>query len=644
MQSFVKIDVSKINQKVSNETTTVGLETVETTESTASSSTSILTTSSTGKPEVTTKSQAATTPVTTTTVRPPSTRPFELPKEGRLIKSVPSGYFCSCDLKINICDVNCCCDIDCTDEILKSFNCDEERLDIAEYHHQMGLQSCKVQGGLLCLTSESQNEMDDSFYDKSLKNSITKHKWGDIFPLDDNSKDRIFKHYRVNVPIRLYNESSEKVDIFKIPYSLTNSNCQLEQPIYFLQEYSVKCLRSFESLEAFTTNFVEQQTNIRYQRLPMLEIMEHCMDQDCFNSTLEFCNLTGHDCQLSNRTESFDPEDGLWYCPELKVIFIHNYTRLEGLTIKFHCGPLDYADQHTNTIWQTISVKFRRKNEERFVRQVSGNLGYLTGKPVIVSRQLIPENDTAEEKRSKNYMLAYFTNGTRESDETFRLKLPVSRRNRCVFDHRHHYDVLFGESSWNKCNFSPRLNITNESNFTEICTQLQEEIFNLLLHNVAPRVEANNYETLNLFISKYGNPINRSEEWIPLRPLNVINENVTAKWPSTSEKQTTTSPYFTCKSMIINVKYNFYHARTTVRNIPRQQILQEAELLFGPRVDLQFALDEPIQVPVYAQVQFFDLTSYHSSSTVGREMVPSKWVLLVNSILIVSFTVFTCNH
>ncbi|XP_055535608.1 tectonic [Wyeomyia smithii] len=635
MQSFVKIDVSKVNQKISNKTTTVGAETSETTQPTTSSSTTVVTTSSTGKPEVTTKSQTVTT-TSTTTPGPTSTSSPDIPKEGRLMKSVPSGYYCSCDLKINICDVNCCCDIDCTDEILKSFDCDEEQLDIAEYHNQMGLQSCEVQGGLFCLVGEPQNKEQETFYDKHLKTQITKHKWADVFPVNDIPKEISPTSYRVNDPIRIYNESSEQVELFSMPFSLTNSNCQLMQPVRFLQDYSVQCLQSIETLETFTTNFVEQQTNIRYQRLPKLDIMEHCIDQDCFNGTFEFCNLAGRDCQRTNRTESFE-QDGLWYCPELRVIFIHNYTRLEEVSVRFHCGLLqDYTDQNSNTIWQKISIQFKRRDEEKFSRQLSGNLGYLMGKPIIVSRVLIPENDTAEEKRSKNYMLAYFTNDTRDADDTFRLKLPISRRNRCVFDHRRHYDIVFGESSWNKCNFSPRQNVTNESNLTAICSQLQEGILNLLLHNIVPRAQPNDYETLNLFLSKYGNPINRSDEWIQLKPLNVINENITAEWPSTRDKQTA-APYFTCKSMIINVKYNFYHARTTVQNVPRQQVLQEAELVFGPRVDLQFTLEDEIRVPIYAQVQFFDLTSH---STVSLNTLPSKWVLVINLAIIVSFKVF----
>ncbi|XP_062549840.1 tectonic [Armigeres subalbatus] len=629
---MVKIDVSKVNQKQNNDTTTVspGNQTEEVTTTGTSQSTLAV---SPKEENVTTPSPTTTTMMTTTTGSQLTTTTeissFEPPKEGRLIKKVPSGYYCKCDLKINICDVNCCCDIDCSDKILRTFACNEEQLDIDEYLHQDGLQSCEVQGGLFCLVGERTNAKDGAtFYDPNLKDIAFKRRWNDIFPVDTYPKDRTTSFYRVNDIIKLYNETSEKVETVNLPRSLTNSECQIMQPIRFLQDQINECQRaSLDELETFITAFIEQQSNSRYLRLPKTDIMEHCLEDDCFNSTIQFCNLTGLDCRKTNKSEGVDDDsdEETWYCPEIRLEFHHNYTHLEGLIIKFLCGQLQFIEMGGDKIWTKLDVKFARPNEDKYSRRLSGNLGYLKGKPLIVSNLQIPENDTVETKRSAKYMLSYFTNGTRLPDESFRMSLPKSKQNKCVMDDRSL--ILFGENSWNRCNFHPQLNVTIESNFTEVCNVLQTEINDIILPGIRPQLQEGNFELVNWFASIYGNPVNRSSDWIQFRTVNVINENVSGVLSSDKTD-------FNCNNMLINVRYQFFHAHTTVRNVPRQHVLREAEIVFGPRVNLQFALDEDIRVPVFVQVQFFDLTS--SAVSFRSRLASFSWkILLVGSILVV---------
>ncbi|XP_055626273.1 tectonic [Toxorhynchites rutilus septentrionalis] len=638
--SFVKIDISKGNQP--NESTAGGIANMTTTTTTATtfatkdnSNVTVETATAIGSTTsvssgTTLKTQSTTNSPTTTITIPPEREP-EIPKEGRSIKVVPSGYYCRCDLKINICDVNCCCDIDCSDAILKTFDCNEERLDVAEYHHQEGLQSCEVQGGLFCLIDGHHGEGDQSHYDPTRKYLSSKHKWKEIFGSGEGRNLGPASTYRVNGILQLYNETSERLGTFTIPYSITNSHCQINQPVRFLRDQTSSCIRTLEELETSLAAFVTQQSTVRYLRVPKTEnLMEHCMDDDCFNSTVQYCNLAGRDCQSSNRTgaDTDGDADGTWYCPELQIVMLHNYTYLEGVEIKLQCGIAELSTLESDTVWQSVRIEFKRRNENHFSRQVSGNLGYLKGKPLIVSRRLIPANASLEErKQSKKYMLGYFTNGTRAPDETFRLRLPKSRKNRCVLNDQMHHNVLFGENIWSKCNFYPQLNVTTESNFTEICLNLQEEINSLLLRDVALQLREKTSEMLNLYLSKYGNPVNRSLDWVQFRALNVIDEKVTASWSQPAA-------FFKCNSMLINVNYHIFHGRTTVRNVPRQHVAQEAEIVLGPRVDLQFPLDEEIRVPLFAQVQFFDLTSCGSRLGTTLCLVAIKFVAFMKLMLI----------
>lgn len=67
--------------------------------------------------------------------------------------------YCFCDLTQDTCDINCCCDHDCTPEVLKVFKCltgtpidlevHEGRFEDFKFIH--GLPSCEVNDGWLCV-------------------------------------------------------------------------------------------------------------------------------------------------------------------------------------------------------------------------------------------------------------------------------------------------------------------------------------------------------------------------------------------------------------------------------------------------------------------------------------------------------------
>lgn len=52
------------------------------------------------------------------------------------------------------CDVNCCCDIDCSEEFLKAFRCVED-VNIDDYHFGEGLERCEINNGLFCIMRDN---------------------------------------------------------------------------------------------------------------------------------------------------------------------------------------------------------------------------------------------------------------------------------------------------------------------------------------------------------------------------------------------------------------------------------------------------------------------------------------------------------
>uniref|UniRef100_A0A182NMB0 Tectonic-1-3 domain-containing protein n=1 Tax=Anopheles dirus TaxID=7168 RepID=A0A182NMB0_9DIPT len=549
-------------------------------------------------------------------------------------------------VQINICDINCCCDIDCNAPILRTFDCDQEELQKEEYDHDAGLQSCRVQGGLFCLVEPIYEEGDESYYNPTRLSYATRSRWKEVFPLDtaSTSAEEIrFDHYRVDDVVYLYNETSELVQPFALPYSLTGGSCQIDQPVHFLRDCDNLCRRTVDELSDFNRGLLRHQRAARFFRTPNKStVMEHyCVEEmDCLNSTVSICvraSPSGWNCTQSlNTTDSTTSEGDMIeeepgsICRELELVFYHNYTNLQGVEITLRCqsqypDPSEEDELWEELVWQRISVKFivrTHPSKLNATRAVSGNIGYLIGKPLIVSHLDIPVNGTttAEEappESPPNRMQAYFTNETRLPDASFRLRVPASRKNRCVLTAETYGTIDFGVDTFHRCNYAPG-DLANQTagsarNYTRFCQELQEGLYSQLLHGVHRHAVSpsggEGYDKLNLYISKYANPLNRTTEWVQVRSTNVILNAQAGSEQATPNSEGNPASYFTCSNMLINVEYRFYYARVRVRDVRHQAIVHDGEIVFGPRVNLRFRLDEEIRVPIFVQVQFFDLTS-----------------------------------
>ena len=77
--------------------------------------------------------------------------------------SIPHAQFpnkyCFCDLNPIMCDINCCCDLDCSPDAFKVFHClPEKPIDLEtqegrfeDFKFQHGLPSCQTNDGWLCV-------------------------------------------------------------------------------------------------------------------------------------------------------------------------------------------------------------------------------------------------------------------------------------------------------------------------------------------------------------------------------------------------------------------------------------------------------------------------------------------------------------
>lgn len=220
-KAFVKIDISKLSS------TTAVASQVETT---------VATTLLTAQPNVTDKPIVDTTtsmPTTVTAVTGPAnatvnntsktelnqtetnvTRPHlddHVPRTSR-IKISPDHYYCSCDLMVNFCDINCCCDNDCTDDMLSVFVCNEKQWSIYDFEYDAGLTSCAIRNDLFCVVGK-EVVSDKAEYDVTLFSERSKYKWPIMFAsYEFNDENR--ENYKSGDSILAFDDKTEEIGKF----------------------------------------------------------------------------------------------------------------------------------------------------------------------------------------------------------------------------------------------------------------------------------------------------------------------------------------------------------------------------------------------------------------------------------------------
>lgn len=217
-KAFVKIDVSKL----SSSTTTA-----------AQIDTTVATTQVTVQQNVTDKPTVDTTTSMPATVTAPTnatmnntlntelnqtetnvTRPSlddHVPRTSR-IKISPDHYYCSCDLMVNFCDINCCCDNDCTDDMLSVFICNEKQSSIYDFEYDAGLTSCDIRNDLFCVVGK-EVVSEKAKYDVTLFGERSKYKWPVMFAsyeFGDESRE----NYKSGDSILAFDDKTEEIGKF----------------------------------------------------------------------------------------------------------------------------------------------------------------------------------------------------------------------------------------------------------------------------------------------------------------------------------------------------------------------------------------------------------------------------------------------
>lgn len=362
---------------------------------------------------------------------------------------------------------------------------------------------------------------------------------------------------------------------------------------------------------------------------------------NCVDVAIYYCagTIGPKSCKKENLTEADVPDNCV--VDELAFHFHHNFTSILNASVYFVCHEL--ALDAVNVL-QIVNVEYFEVNEThstRNVHQVSGNIGYAQHRPIIVTR-FVDRYDSPDAPNAKppNHMLAYFQPNVNCSGDEHILKMPaIDSNGDCIRSNKTFNTIDFDENIRFTCNAilgpevndsasMPQLNTTENDaneNFTNVCRSYQLIIFQYLLHDLQlENSNSTSFDKFNALISELGNPKNDSSHWIELNTANAPNlEQIVADKNSNGFE-------FTCRNMVLSIRYGFYYGRIMINDNANQAVIRAAQLEFGPRLDLNFKMDEKnLKVPIYIDAMFYDYIKLTSNNAISHQMFPITLFLIV---------------
>jgi len=286
---------------------------------------------------------------------------------------------CSCDLYKDLCEVNCCCDSDCSPEVKATFQrclkttfpsdskaCFYEELTYDSFNEPKVI-TRKSKNTLLCLSKSNYD-----YFSYSFPNCTSNDCFNDVPPAytyENNFIAKTLKFQDFTIGDYLGAQLFSVVSYFTIPHSSVNNLCK-DNPVQYLKSQSSSCLRSNSP--------------------PLL----NCSSNDYLNPSFYYDNIEFFggvtvnliSCTLSNTNvncSSF-PQPNLLGCEGVvKSVYYTIKSNRLGQISDVSCKiVLQTIISTASSFEQHFSVKFTVSSEENTV-QFSGNPGYIQGKPLL---------------------------------------------------------------------------------------------------------------------------------------------------------------------------------------------------------------------------------------------------------------------
>ncbi|XP_066256458.1 tectonic-1 [Euwallacea similis] len=427
----------------------------------------------------------------------------EIKKHGKTL--TPHAH-CTCDFHLHFCDINCCCDSDCSTNDKKIFKYCEKDSNLqvddryCSYMDHIYINNTSTewqvnQDGLFCIVSSNlpqsylmQNERVLSFAEAFRSKAVF---WPSNYlnKLSLNST----KSYVYGDPVVIIKNDSS-LDFLRLPKNVLTTPCLIEEVVPYLKTSSSKCgqiniddLNPALQFSSYFSNFkvvvnppLVNRTNIKGS------LYLNCPKNACLEVEPYLCDSYFNNCTKLNNTTNikfycfFDIKKKLNYCfnAPKKVFYrmYHNATRglykieILGVLTNFSYSFGGFANRFE--FLQEFKVEFLWLNQTQNYSEIfSGNPGYIMGKPILIASKLnLRTNNTG------------FYRILRSSDkfiDNFLVFHSHDKEGKCVRNSSLYLPLEFGINLKSKCHFNSILSFNKSSTASHICSRIQQAIFSL---------------------------------------------------------------------------------------------------------------------------------------------------------------------
>ncbi|XP_014253154.1 tectonic-1 [Cimex lectularius] len=488
----------------------------------------------------------------------------EIPKKEKEMHKMSSD--CLCDLTSEKCDINCCCDVDCSesDHTTFAFCSPDSTYPVQHsglcfshqyiYKNNTRYKIKKNDNGIFCISKDNFPDRLHFVNQKIISSNERFSKvWGRAkhFTWARSNEEPDFKfdnttNYKYGSLLWKLDNLTNELSVLKVPIQVTSNFCSGTRTVGYLENFNVNCLQkppkdktSCENLFNFNAQFF--CNNLKLVGNPT-SFNNRSIDEDIVEALVQvkpfICTKFGNCLEVPSLEAPFYNESSQTCINTLKSVTLLLYHNGSGGLQEGECFvSLHDVNILSEPFQQYFQVQYKWVKDESNVFHRSGTPGYIVGKPLISGRKAIKSNKevTIFSKDQKDWI------SLAKSDS----------RGGCL----EKTNILFGENLQTKCYF-----YFNENRLNKIrnCSILHSEIWTILMGDV--KVNVSDTQILDTLIASFGDPLpDYQENWVPVHIKN-----------SNSDFNSIFAP---CRSLLSGVKYQFIYSYFGPFSNPQAKII-----------------------------------------------------------------------
>lgn len=264
---------------------------------------------------------------------------------------------------------------------------------------------------------------------------------------------------------------------------------------------------------------------------------------------------------------------------------------LEDVSYELDARDFEFLQEFNVNFW------WANQTTRNFSAMLSGNPGYLVGKPIL-SGKLITTNGTGRiERHSDDYL------------ENF-LVLPENVQGVCILNRTEHLAIEFGYNLLTRCEFGSTLfNRRKHPNGTEICREFQKRILKMWGITGGNRT-----------VGMFGNAdSNVPEDWIGI----MYSTSVKELFNKTLGLFDPTNTTLTCLGLVGRMIVDVYHSRVDFKTLPNQEKVLGVTYTFGGFANKTLSYNGQkngtrLEMDLESRVAFYDISVQKRKKFVDR--------------------------